>query len=112
MIATDFTTRDCLLGQARISYDNLQRDYVCALCGGGIIARTIVHLEKPSTVEPQCSKCFSHDFIHHSTYEKQLIDAWEIRRGLPDHLQELLPQKPKTEKLTFEQAVKDLYGSE
>ena len=108
MKPTDCTAHDCLLGGTRIPYESLQRDYVCERCGGGIVVR--IDPRHPGLLRPECSVCHDQDFIHHSTYEVQLVKAWEIRRGLPDHLKELLPDERKTLGLTFEQAVKDLYG--
>jgi len=104
---SNFTAHDCQLGDARIPYETLQRDYLCSLCGGGLVVRTV---DGDAALEAVCSKCGCQDFIHHHQYERQVVEAWEIRRNLTPELRELLPAEQKTPGLTYEQAVRDLYG--
>ena len=83
MIATDPARDDCQLGQKRVTYATLQREYRCNGCGGRIT------LKPPNDDEgwhPECGRCGGRDFIHDYEWQRQRADAIEVLDGLPPEL--------------------------
>lgn len=84
MLATDFKRNDCLVGQWRISYATLQREYRCNDCGGRLT------LKFKCSWCILCAACGSTDFIHERELQQQECDAVEIIAGLPQNLAALV----------------------
>jgi hypothetical protein len=84
MLATDFGRNDCLVGNKRVSYEKLQREYRCNECGGKLT------LKFKSSWCILCAACGSNDFIHEYKMQQQECDAYEVIDGLPPELAALL----------------------
>ena len=93
MIANNFTRYDCQVGNRRLTYATLLRDYRCNECGGRLIEKWDEEVEWFIT----CGACGAQDFIHQHEYARQQQEAREVLAGLPAELAEMLfgqtPQK-------------------
>lgn len=69
----------CTLGNKRIIYATLSRDYRCNECGGCITLKW----NDDEEWYPECAKCGGRDFIHQREREKQEAEAAEVLGGLP-----------------------------
>ena len=78
MKAIDFTRNDCRLGQRRISYARLEREYRCQDCGGRIV---VFHGEAGAYAA--CGICGGQGFIHEQECQRQKLEALEVLEGLP-----------------------------
>lgn len=87
MQATDFTRDDCIVGKQRITYKRLVRRYLCNDCGGRIVTRY------GDGYYAACGACGGQDFVSEHKFHEQVMDAWEVRRGLPAHLRALLDER-------------------
>jgi hypothetical protein len=99
--ATDFDRNSCILGRRTVPYSKLQRHYVCNDCGGRILIRY------DDGYYACCGVCGGQDFVSESTFTRQIVEAWEVKRGLPAHLRALLDED---ESVTATEAIADLYG--
>lgn len=103
MIATAFTRHNCTLGSKVVTYTGLSRWYVCNECGG-----RIVHKFDAGDDWAECADCGGRDFISERQFDREVVEAWEVERGLPQHLRALLG--PKEPPVSFDQAVAELFG--
>jgi len=102
MIATSFTRHTCKLSERIITYTTLRQWYVCNECGG-----QIVHGFDDTGDWAKCADCGSRDFISESSFTREVVEAWEVEQGLPEHLRVLLgPQEPK---VSATQAIAELF---
>jgi DNA-directed RNA polymerase subunit RPC12/RpoP len=90
MLVSECSRDDCLIGQRRISYEKLQREYRCNRCGGRLTVKWIPQFGSWSIV---CALCGGQDFIHEYEMQKQESDAIEIIAGLPPELAALVNKK-------------------
>ena len=95
MKASDFTRYDCQVGNRRLTYATLQRDYCCNKCGGLLTEKCT---EKAGWFIT-CGVCGAQDFIHQHEYARQQQEAREVLADLPAELAEMLfgqaPQETK-----------------
>ena len=87
-IATDFTRDDCQLGQRRVTYAKLQREYRCNDCGGRPTLKYDGGVLEGWRVE--CGACGAVDFIHECELQRQHGEAVEVIGGLPPELLALM----------------------
>ena len=87
MKATDFTRDDCVLGNNRVSYATLKREYRCSACGGRII---VVWVPLDDLAGEgwyvRCGRCNEYDFIHENEFRREQTDAREVLDDLPPDL--------------------------
>ena len=86
-VYTSATRDDCRIGNKRVTYAKLQREYRCNECGGCIVIRPPSHGED---WHPDCGRCGSRDFIHEYQLQRQKGDAMEVLDGLPAELAALI----------------------
>ena len=91
MIASNFTRYDCQVGNRRLTYATLLRDYRCNECGGRLIEKWDEEVEWFIT----CGACGAQDFIHQHEYARQQQEAREVLDGLPVELVALFDQAPQ-----------------
>lgn len=103
MKATAFTRTGCTLGAKVVTYPALRRWYVCNECGCSIVTGF-----DDSESWAKCGTCGGRDFIRESQYEREVVEAWEVARGLPPELQALLgDREPMVDAKT---AIAELFG--
>ena len=87
MIASDFTRDDCRLGNKRISYAKLQREYRCNECGGCLVMKWTERCESfPDGWHVECAQCEGMGFVHEYKLQREQSDAIEVLAGLPPEL--------------------------
>jgi len=87
MRASDFSRDDCLVGKRRRSYDKLEREYVCADCGGRLGSYYAGGEDYDGECWAiHCGRCHSTRFIHERKQARQRADAAEVLDGLPPEL--------------------------
>ena len=59
MQASDFARDDCQVGQRRISYRALQREWVCDGCGGRLVLKP-----HDGGWRVACGRCGGTEFVH------------------------------------------------
>jgi DNA-directed RNA polymerase subunit RPC12/RpoP len=94
MIVTDYTRTDCKLGNRRITYNRLSRDYRCNECGGHVTTR----YDDNDGWHPECAKCGSRDFVHEAQLRREQVEAQEVLECLPDELLEALGYEVESER--------------
>jgi len=82
MQATRFDRYGCNVGDKRLTYDTLKRDWRCAKCGGRIVR----HWKPQLDYYAACGRCASWDFIHENELMRQQAEAQEVLAGLPAEL--------------------------
>lgn len=82
MIATEFGPYSCRLGEHRVTYATLRREYRCAKCGG----RIVIKMSEELGIHPECGLCGSLDFVHENEWERQRWEAIEVLEGLPEEM--------------------------
>lgn len=103
MIAATFTRTGCTLGAKFVTYATLRRWYVCNECGGRITTGF-----DDANNWAKCGTCGAVDFIHERQYDREVVEAFEVERGLPPELQVLLgDREPQVDAQT---AIAELYG--
>lgn len=91
MIATDFTRDDCKLGNRRISYASLVREYRCNQCEGRLTLKWgQLLLVRGMGWHIGCARCDSVDLIHENEIARQTHEAAEVLNGLPPELAALV----------------------
>lgn len=102
----DFTRTGCTVGARLVTYQQLEKDYVCNACGGAIVHR--MARKDDQTVDwAECGSCKARDFVSARRYELQAKEYPLVVVELPAHLRALFrPQQP----MTADQAIADLYG--
>ena len=90
MIATDTARDNCQLGNKRVTYTTLQRNYRCAECGGRLVIKMCTDETYALSRWPECGRCGGRDFIHERKEEQQRSDAIEVLAGLPRELAALI----------------------
>jgi len=91
--ATDFTHDDYQLGDRRVTYATLKREYVCEECGGRLGVYYSLSLDlnyDPDAWAIRCGRCHSQRFIHERRWQAQKTEAAEVLAGLPPELRELV----------------------
>jgi len=78
--ATDFKRNDCQIGDRRIAYDALTREWRCNGCGGRLVEKW----EDGWCVV--CGVCDGTDFIHEAQLKREQYEAEEVLEGLPPEL--------------------------
>lgn len=88
MKATNFTRTDCQLGDKRMNYFVLIRDYRCQKCSGAIAIKSYADESTGwlATCWAECGLCGAQDFIHTRELVRQQQQAVEVLDGLPPQL--------------------------
>ena len=86
MIATDFTRDDCKLGNKRINYAKLQRDYRCSDCGSRLVMKWAEACELyPENWYVGCQRaCNGRNFIHETKAKSEQTVASRAFDSLPE----------------------------
>jgi len=86
MRATDFNHDDCLVGDKRLRYDRLIREWRCAECGGRLGVYWAAGCLNKGGWCIRCGRCHSDSFIHERQQARQQAEAAEVLDGLPPEL--------------------------
>ena len=84
MRAIDFTRHDCKVGNRRITYATLTREWQCDQCGGRLVEKW----NEGWRVE--CGRCGSKCFVHDNQAKRDRHRVLEVLDGLPQELVEQL----------------------
>lgn len=107
MRATDCDRYGATVHGQRITYDALTRRYICNECGGRIAHRFT--RENDRTVDSvACAACGCEEFVSERRYLEQIAEGWEVERGLPEAIRNLLQGGHKC--LSATEAIADLFG--
>ena len=102
-----FDRDGCIVGARFVSYTYLERDYVCAACGGNPIHH-ITRVLNETYDYAECAQCGARDFISQLTYDRQVMEYGEILRNLPPELRALFPEKKPLD-ITADEAISQLF---
>jgi len=87
MKATDFRRDDCLVGNRRISYRTLGREWRCKHCGSRLVQNWDRDRQDWGIHCANSENCWRpHNFIHEAEWERRKADAIEVLDGLPPEL--------------------------
>ena len=92
----------------------LQREYLCDACEGGVVVKTVVGEDGQIYYHAQCADCGGTTFVSKWLCERQQADWYRITMYLPPDLRALVDQKwkkPDAPKLSFGEAASSLYGT-
>jgi hypothetical protein len=103
----DFDRDGCTVGARRVEYKHLEKEFVCAVCGGNPVHH--MRQENGQWADwAECADCESRDFISQRRYDQQCREYWEILEGLPPDLRALFPERERY-KGTADEAISELF---
>ena len=79
------------VGKRTYTWKKWTETYCCKVCGGMPVAHSTYDPNTNTiTYAPRCGQCDATEFINGSTFQRQMIEGWEVLVDLPADIADML----------------------